>query len=290
MKGQSKQLFIALLIFILIIQTSLFSDEQLNIAITQFEVNNLPQFSLYISVTNNFGKAIKLTDFTNIKLFEDDQPVVIHEVKPVLDIEELELSKFYIVMVLDNSSSMAPFLRQVKAAADQFIDQLRDKDKIAIAIFNEQKGAYQSKIVEQFTNIRYVLKKHTALKNLTSRTYLYDAIFLAIKLLEDEKTLGRKTIVVLSDGNDIGSNVSFNELISHAQRSDIPIYSIDFRTGVPNKNLAKLSTETNGKYFRASRTEELASVYAAILEQLIGQYRVTYSASNLNWATPARRV
>jgi len=271
-------------------QSSLLSDETINITITQFEVNNLPQFSLYISVTDKEGKPVKLNDVTNMKLFEDDSEVTIHEVKPVLEIEESELSKFYIVMVLDNSFSMQSNLEQVKQAADQFIDELRDKDKIAITVFDERKEDYKSRIIQPFTNIKFVLKNRTALRNLTQRTYLYDAIFLAIKLLEDEKTLGRKAIVVLSDGKDIGSKVSFNNLIQSANRCDIPIYSIDFTAGSPNNSLKEISQDTNGKYFRASKIEELASVYSAILEQLIGQYRVTYTAANLNWSAPVRNI
>lgn len=288
MRNCSKKFIIPLTFFIFFMPSSLLSDEKINITITQFEVNNLPQFSLYISVTDQEGKPVILTDFTNLKLFEDDSEVKVQEVKPVLDIEELELSKFYIVMVLDNSTSMKSNLEQVKQNADQFIDQLRDKDKIAITVFDEKKDDYNATIIEPLTNIRFVLKNRTTLKSLTDRTYLYDAIFLGIKLLEDEKTLGRKAIVVLSDGNDIGSKVSLNELIQSANQCDIPVYSIDFASGIPNRSLKKISENTNGKYFRASKIEELASVYSAILEQLIGQYRVTYTAANLNWSTPER--
>ena len=272
-----------------------FPSDQPGLTITQFEVNELPQFSLYISVTDQTGKPIRLAESTLspdkgiVKVFEDGQPVVVNEITPVLDLTDSEISRFYIVLVLDNSDSMQKFLKKVKFAADQFIDQVRKQDKISIVVFDPRKKSYHAKLLQSFTNIKHVLKTKTLLTNLTRKTFLYDAIYLAFLKLKEERTIGRKVIVVLSDGNDIGSNYGLKDMIQIAKYSDIPIYAIDF-SPKKNRNLKKLAQGTNGRYFRATKADELVKLYEAVLEQLQGQYRITYTTANEDWTTPSRAL
>lgn len=285
------------LLFLLFIPLTLFSTDDLNVTITQFEVNNLPQFSLYISITDRFGNPVKLnqesiiTENNLIELFEDQQQVTIHDIKPVLDLMDSEISRFYIVLVMDNSQSMKPFLNDTKMAADQFIDRVRNDDKIAVVIFGKSDiTKIEARITQDFTNIKQILKNRTYPKHLTSRTYLFDAIYTACMRLKDEKTIGRKAIVVLSDGQDIGSKTSSTTVIKMAQEEDIPIYAIDFQRQSINKTLRRISEKTNGKYFRSESVQQIAYLYDAILEQLQGQYRITYTSQNENWAQPSRQM
>ena len=58
-------------------------------------------------------------------------------------------------------------------------------------------------------------------------TVLYDAIYLAANdKLKGE--VGRKVIVVITDGVDQGSRLTRNQAIEAAQKSDAVIYSIDY--------------------------------------------------------------
>ncbi|HLH09166.1 MAG TPA: VWA domain-containing protein [Terriglobales bacterium] len=58
-------------------------------------------------------------------------------------------------------------------------------------------------------------------------TVLYDAVFLSSDELM-KKQPGRKAVIVLSDGVDIGSKTSLDSAIETAQRSDTLIYTILF--------------------------------------------------------------
>ena len=56
---------------------------------------------------------------------------------------------------------------------------------------------------------------------------LYDAVYLAAnEKLKGE--VGRKVIVLITDGVDQGSRLSRNQAIEAAQKSDAVIYSIDY--------------------------------------------------------------
>ena len=59
-------------------------------------------------------------------------------------------------------------------------------------------------------------------------TTLYDSVYLASNELM-EKQQGRKAVIVLSDGVDIGSKESLEEAIESAQRANTVVYSILFK-------------------------------------------------------------
>ena len=58
-------------------------------------------------------------------------------------------------------------------------------------------------------------------------TVLYDAVYLAAnEKLKSE--VGRKVIVLITDGMDQGSKLTIKEAVEAAQKSDAVIYSIDY--------------------------------------------------------------
>ncbi|NOZ63314.1 MAG: tetratricopeptide repeat protein [Calditrichaeota bacterium] len=287
---------IIVIIGIILPASFLFSASDVKVQITQFEVNELPNFSLYVSVTDNAGKPVPLPadalkiDSNLIRVLEDQVESPILDVKPVIEIEESEVGHFNIALVMDNSSSILPYAKKIKEAADQFIDQLRPVDKAAIIAFDKNYLPYKAKVKQQFTNIKSVLKGHTEIDRVTERTFLYDALFVACLNLRNERTLGRKAIVVLSDGKDIGSKANLKHVIAFAKSEDIPVYAIDFSRSRKNRNLRNLSSQTQGKYFYARNVKQVSEVYQSILKQLQGLYRVTYRSLNENWSSAVRNL
>jgi VWFA-related protein len=143
-------------------------------------------------------------------------------------------------------------------------------------------------------------------------TDLYDAILLG----SDEimrKQMGRKAMVVLSDGVDNGSKVTVGEAIESAQRSDTLVYTIRFADesaynnnrgfgpsiGFPGggmgrrgggypprqqdsrpdgkKILERIAHETGGAYFDVSGKMSLSRIYDRIEEDLRNQYSLGYT-------------
>jgi len=117
---------------------------------------------------------------------------------------------------------------------------------------------------------------------------LFDAVFLAAsEKLRGE--VGRKALVLITDGVDMGSRVKLTDAIEAAQKADTIIYSIQFfdpaayagmwvRTG--DQDLKKMAEETGGRLFRVSRKNPLAAIFAEIQEEMRGQYAIGYTPSN----------
>jgi VWFA-related protein len=120
-------------------------------------------------------------------------------------------------------------------------------------------------------------------------TVLYDAIYLAA----DEKLkgeVGRKVIVVITDGVDQGSRMTRNQAIEAAQKSDAVIYSIDYSDpqaygpfgggGGGEGELRKMSDETGGRVYKVDRRHSLEAVFKELQEEMRSQYSIAYTPTN----------
>jgi VWFA-related protein len=148
-------------------------------------------------------------------------------------------------------------------------------------------------------------------------TDLYDAILLGSDEIM-KKQMGRKAMVVLSDGVDNGSKVTVGEAIESAQRSDTLVYTIRFADESANNNrspfgpsigfpgggmgrrggggypprqqdsrpdgkkiLERIAHETGGAYFDVSGKMSLSRIYDRIEEDLRNQYSLGYTPQDL---------
>ncbi len=119
-------------------------------------------------------------------------------------------------------------------------------------------------------------------------THLYDAITLASRLLSDQ--IGRKVIILLTDGQDQGSTETLDSSLEAAQKADVMIYSLAaidrgfYRGGMMGYNgdsvLERLSRETGGEMIRASREKDLAVAFQEIAKELRTQYLLGYTSTN----------
>lgn len=120
-------------------------------------------------------------------------------------------------------------------------------------------------------------------------THLYDAVYLAAHdLLKGE--VGRKVLIVLSDGVDQGSQVELDAALEAAQKADIIIYCLDasdpsfyWRRDAyfgGTSVLKKLARETGGRVIEAGRPEKTAQAFQEIAEELRTQYLLGYSPAN----------
>ena len=120
-------------------------------------------------------------------------------------------------------------------------------------------------------------------------TNLHDAVYLSAReLLRNE--VGRKVIIILSDGEDTGSSKKQREALEAAQRSDVIIYSIAvidrefyYRRASSFSGDAVLdqyAKETGGRVIQVNRMEDTAQAFREIAEELRTQYSLGYTSTN----------
>lgn len=120
-------------------------------------------------------------------------------------------------------------------------------------------------------------------------TVLYDAVFLAANDML-AKEVGRKAIVLITDGQDEGSTETEKAAIEAAQKADAIIYGIlyvdrqsygGFGIGYSGESVLKqMSEETGGRMLQVDRKNTLESIFDQIQQEMRTQYAIGYTPTN----------
>src|SRR5579875_1607449 len=131
-------------------------------------------------------------------------------------------------------------------------------------------------------------------------TLLFDAVYLA----SDEKLkgeVGRKALILITDGEDQGSTYDRRTAIEAAQKADAIIYSIYyvdrqfyFQAGMIGGGgasvLKKMSEETGGHMFTVDRKHTLNDIFREIQDEMRNQYSIGYYPTNTKRDGSFRRI
>lgn len=113
-------------------------------------------------------------------------------------------------------------------------------------------------------------------------TLLYDAVYLA----SDEvlgKQVGRKAMILLTDGEDEGSRLKLRDAIEAAQKADSICYVLlmhDPQYPVGYSEMKDLTEATGGRVIEVNRPEKIGSAFAQISSELRSQYSIGYTPDN----------
>ncbi|MBL8170289.1 MAG: VWA domain-containing protein [Acidobacteria bacterium] len=95
---------------------------------------------------------------------------------------------------------------------------------------------------------------------------------------------GRKTIILLTDGQDTTSRIKLDEAINEALRAEVVIYSIGIADpgfgGVNEGVLKKLCESTGGRAVFPKRHRDLDDAFAQLEQDLRQQYLLAYEPKN----------
>jgi len=208
-------------------------------------------------------------------------------------------------LLVDVSGSQRNLIDIERNAASQFFSQvLRKKDEAFLIQFGEEEELLQdyTNSTKLLTNGLNGLRVSSGVGGLhpgpvptaggPRGTVLYDAIYLAANdKLRTE--VGRKVVVVITDGVDQGSRLTLNQAVEAAQKADAVIYSIDysdptayggygmvFGGGGGEGYLRKMSDETGGHVFKVDRKHSLDDIFKQLQEEMRSQYAIGYTPLN----------
>jgi VWFA-related protein len=205
-------------------------------------------------------------------------------------------------LLVDVSRSQENLIGIERNAATQFFSKvLRKKDEAFLISFGEESELLQDytssvKLLEEGLNQLRVSGGvgglHPGPVPTASQprgTVLYDAAYLAAsEKLRGE--VGRKVIVLITDGVDQGSKLSRNQAIEAAQKSDAVIYSIFYQDpsaygpfgggGGGEGELRKMSDETGGRVFKVDRRHPLEEAFQELQDEMRSQYSIGYTPTN----------
>ena len=164
-------------------------------------------------------RGLSSTDF---RVFDDGvlqkAEVVFHEEAPL-----------HAILLLDTSSSVVgPTLGHLKAAGQAFLEGLEPRDRATLMTFSYD-IRLKSEPAADPSRVAAALERTAA----GGTTALHDAVFAALKLADPRH--GRPTILVFSDGKDVISILSSEQVLRAARESDAVVYVV-FLTADPRRS------------------------------------------------------
>ncbi len=130
-----------------------------------------------------------------------------------------------------------------------------------------------------------VVKRATTwFRSTTRRTYVRDAILYGLSMFNDVPMRIQKSLIVLSDGKDIGSEFSRDEALG-SYHGDVGLYLVALNpTKEEIKNLTEIQDTTKARFYNAKSLKELAIAYGKISRHLASTYLVEYKGRrSIEW-------
>jgi tight adherence protein B len=190
---------------------------------------------------------------------------------------------FGAVLALDASDSMtgSPYTNAIKAA-QKFVVERGNGEEIGLVAFNGQVLAVQKPTLEM-TQVRQALAHPP---QLAEGTRIYDAIDTALAQIAKAK-LSTASIVLLTDGSDVGSKASLQQAITRAQHQNVRIFTVGLKSPSFDPGLLRyVAHQTGGAYTPATSPAQLAQIYASLSNRLAQEYLLEYHSD----ATPKSQV
>ena len=255
---------------------------------------------LFFNVKDKHGALIPSLTKNDFDVFEDGKPQTI---KYFAAESNLPLT---LGILIDSSGSQLRVLDMEKEVGGAFLKQiLTDKDEAYVIDFN-----VDASLVQDFT--RDVHRLQTALNKVkintgitqpmigsggpvpTSQqaagTVLYDAVYLSAHDML-AKEVGRKAMILLTDGEDEGSRLKIKDAIEAAQKADAIVYVLlcadrgfygSYGMGYSGEGeMRKLTEQTGGRVINVgNKFDKLKEAFDQIAAELRSQYNLGYTSTN----------
>jgi len=261
---------------------------------------NVDVVQLFFNVKDKKGGLIPNLTKNDFDLFEDGKPQTI---KYFTTESDLPLT---LGILIDSSGSQQRVLPMEKEVGANFLREiLRPKDEAFVISFDVDVN-----LLQDFTNSDHALR--AALNSATINaptsscgipgmgggplpcsatpqgTLLYDAVYLAS---HDElaKEVGRKAMILLTDGEDQGSKLKLRDAVEAAQKSDSIVYvlliadrgaySLGGYSG--DSEMKKMTEQTGGRVIEVGNNQKkLKEAFDQISAELRSQYNIGYVPTN----------
>jgi VWFA-related protein len=257
--------------------------------------------AIYATVTDGQGRLVTNLTRDDLEVLEDNK------VQP-LTLFSADIQPVSVVIMLDRSGSMKSNFRLVEAAAEQFVVRMLPDDKGRIGSFAERIEIEPPAFTSGQQDLIRILRSGL---QAAGPTPLWNAVDTAMTALKTQE--GRRVVLVFTDGHDNPgpmrfSNRTLMDVMNRGQREDVMIYAIGLESrtpggggfggfganplGVerPDPGLPTIAAETGGGYFELTRTDDLASTFARVAEELHKQYALGFEPARLDGKTHKLKV
>ena len=182
-------------------------------------------------------------------------------------------------LLIDHSGSMKPRMEATRTAATEFLKRIiKPTDRAFVAGFSfdaTKEAPFVSDIGSLDDQVR-------AIPDASGGTSLYDAIITGLYRF---RTLqGRRALIILTDGEDTTSRISYDDMLAYARAARVPLYFIGVGLGfsdiVGTNKMKSLAAETGGVAYFIKDVKKLDETYTQLEKDLRSQYLIAYNTQS----------
>jgi VWFA-related protein len=261
---------------------------------------NVNVVQLFFNVKDKHGALIPNMTKDDFEIAEDGKPQTI---KYFAAESNLPLT---IGMMIDSSGSQRNVIDMEKEVGGAFLRQiLTDKDEAFVISFDisvdllqdftRDNHRLQAALNKAKVNVDYSSGGVPGMgggpvpqRGNSPGTLLYDAVYLSAHDML-AKEVGRKAMILLTDGQDEGSRLKIQEAIEAAQKADAIVYVLlcadrGFYGGFGysgESEMHKLTEQTGGRVINVgNKFDKLRDAFDQIAAELRSQYNIGYTPTN----------
>jgi Ca-activated chloride channel family protein len=210
-----------------------------------------------------------------------------------------------LAILLDTSASMRDKMGIMQRAAMGFAKTLRPGDRALVVDIKDATRVLHT-LDASPDGVSGAIRSTTA----GGGTGLFNGLYMTYKQLAKSRTaegqeMRRQAVVVLSDGQDTTSIMTFDDVMDVAKQAGIATYTITLRApeltaleqargsryfSESEFSMRQLAKETGGQAFFPLQIRELDDVYASIAKELSTQYALGYTPKTLHQDGHFRRI
>lgn len=227
----------------------------------------------------------------------------------IVSVEPLETSQevgLNLVLVVDNSFSMRlrDAIVPLTRALESVYRIVRPIDQVSVVVFDEKQTisvnghSLRAKTIQSNNVDRLRAFIAESMRDgLTEGTYLNEAILAGVDLVRKMPARSNKFMVIFSDGEDINSRVTQDQVSRAVQGIDnFAIYAVDYMpTPALDPFLRSLTASNSGHAWKVGSAADLAVVFEAFSSTLLHRYIVAYRfieppSGTLTFADPELKI
>ena len=197
-------------------------------------------------------------------------------------------------LLVDTSGSEKAYLQEEVLDSEVFFKAMmrRPTDRSALYQFDVEARKVQGltpSVQTLINSLNFLTIPRGATMDATrGGTKLYDAV-VAAALASEGRDRGRRALVLLTDGEDVGSRATLDQAIAAAQRADVVVYAVLIGAPEPSRShasapmsrgsdvLRNISSATGGRLFTLANEMNLKDAFELIEEDLRLQYQIGYT-------------
>jgi VWFA-related protein len=255
---------------------------------------NVTVVTVLFTVKDKHGALVPNLPKDEFQLFDEGKPQTIKYFSALSD------QPLTIGLLIDSSYSMNRTLPEEKIVAGGFLQKVLTPKDLAFVISFDVSVDLLQDMTTSMHLLRSGLDKAKINTNTVGMspmgqpgpvptasgsnkgTLLFDAAYLASDEILSRQS-GRKAMIILTDGDDVGSKMRLKDAIEAAQKADVISYVLLITDpGFPSNygDMKQLCEQTGGRVIEVRSPDKMSKAFDEIAAELRSQYSLGFSPDN----------